>query len=255
MKMKLVGMLAFTGLIAQFALAQTPNLHPKVDLRLGITSNEGNNGLAVAYNPSKNLYYTVYAGNAIFTMEVHKSTGESIKVMPIGGDLRGLWYNESKARLEGILFENAGTCSFELDGNGFPSSISTKSFDYGMGAQDVAVYNKGKVYFADYSGVTSFKQDKGKGKLRKHVDLERYTAINSGGFIHTGVIGYEFGFFDYEENVLMLVSAKTMRITAKVTISIQEEIESLENFRISYCNRRLFIYNGYSREWIGYKIF
>lgn len=253
--MKLVGMLAFTGLIAQFAFAQTPNLHPKVDLRLGITSNEGNNGLAVAYNPSKNLYYTVYAGNAIFTMEVHKSTGESIKVMPIGGDLRGLWYNESKARLEGILFENAGTCSFELDGNGFPSSISTKSFDYGMGAQDVAVYNKGKVYFADYSGVTSFKQDKGKGKLSKHVDLESYTAINFGGFIHTGVIGYEFGFFDYEENVLMLVSAKTMRITAKVTISIQEEIESLENFRISYCNSRLFIYNGYSREWIGYKIF
>lgn len=253
--MKLIGMLAFTGLIAQFTLAQTPNLHPKVDLRLGITSDEGTNGLAVAYNPSKNLYYTVYAGNALFTMEVHKTTGESIKVMPIGGDLRGLWYNESKARLEGILYGNAGTCSFELDGNGFPSTISTTSFDYGMGAQDVAVYNKGKVYFADYSGVTSFKQDKGKGKLSKHVDIANYTTINFGGFIHTGVAGYEFGFFDYEENRLLLVNAKTNRITAKVIIDVEDAVESLENFRISYCNNRLFIYDGSNREWIGYKIF
>lgn len=253
--MKLIGMLAFTGLIAQFTLAQTPNLHPKVDLRLGITSNDGNNGLSVAYNPSKNLYYTVYAGNALFTMEVHKSTGESIKVMPIGGDLRGFWYNESKARLEGILYGNAGTCSFELDGNGFPSSISTTSFAYGMGAQDVAVFNKGKVYFADYSGVTSFKQDKGKGKLSKHVDIANYITINFGGFIHTGVAGYEFGFFDYEENRLLLVNAKTNRITAKVIIDVEDAVESLENFRISYCNNRLFIYDESNREWIGYKIF
>ncbi len=257
MKPQINLIILFTIAINQLLVAQLPNYTPKNDVTIVINDEAGTNGLAVAYNSKKNLYYSVFAGNESYNIEVHNASGESLKTIPIGGDLRGFWYNESKNQLQGILYGNAGSFTFDLDTEGYPIEINITDFSYGMDDQNVAVYNNGIIYFANYDGVSSFKQ--GKKKLIKPKKLEIIEsgladAINFNGFIHTGVKGYEYGFYNFETSELYLINAKNGKTSATIQINIDEYFGELDSFRISFCNNHLFLYNVEDRTWNGFKI-
>ncbi|MEY3236212.1 MAG: hypothetical protein RI883_313 [Bacteroidota bacterium] len=247
----------FSFFLSQALFSQLPNFNPKNDVTLSINDDAGTNGLAVAYNAKKDLYYSVFAGNETYNIEVHNAAGVSLKTIQIGGDLRGFWYNESKNQLQGILYGNTGSFSYDLDGEGYPIEIKITDFSYGMEEQNVAVFNNGIVYFANYDGVSSFKQ--GKKKLIKPKKLELLESglsdnINFNGFIHTGLKGYEYGFYNYETSELYLVNAKTGKTSATIQIQIDDYFGELDAFRISFCNNRLFLYNVEDRTWNGFNI-
>ncbi|MES2589624.1 MAG: hypothetical protein V4622_11645 [Bacteroidota bacterium] len=243
-------------LLTQFVVAQAPIQNPVQDISLVIESSDGNNGLGVAFNPEKNIYYSVFAGNMHYPIEVHNTTGKSIFSAEIGGDLRGFWYNPAQKCLEGILYNNEGSGKFYLDNSGFPLQINSESFAYGMEANDVACFNKGKVYILGSGGISVFKAGKKKSKLIKNTDLySNYDMYNTRSIFHTGIKGYELGVFNHADSKVVLINEKTGKTVSEIAISLDGYYEGIENFNISYANNHIFFFNKENREWNGYKIF
>jgi len=72
----LVGLVSLFVLIGSFtANAQLIN-NPKASLSLALKSTGGTNASGITYDPSRQLYYTVVAGNSEFPLEVFKSSGK-----------------------------------------------------------------------------------------------------------------------------------------------------------------------------------
>ncbi len=240
------------------AFAQTPVKTLKKDISLQLQSASGTNGISVAYNPHLNVYYSVFAGNASFPLEVHNAvTGQSISSWEVGADIRGMWYNPKKKMLEGILVGNEGSYTMAVTEAG-PSSPETTGIAYGMDFNDIARFHNKKVYFLNGNGLTVFKQ--GKLKAVKNVYPEAFGTqgvdnFNTYGFFHTGVKGYEIGVYNSVEKKIYLFSEANGKTAAVVDIAFDKEYLELNRFKIAYANQRVFLYDVDSRSWDGYKLF
>ena len=154
--------LAFTVVVSLngITLAQKLNDAAASNIELKVESSDGNNGLAVAFNQDKNIYYTVFAGNEIYPIEAHSLDGSSLRSTAIGVDARGMWYNSSCNCIQGTIYNNMGSFEMGLDGNGFPSPVITSSTTYNLGGQGVTTGYKNYIYSLDKSGmVLKFKND------------------------------------------------------------------------------------------------
>jgi hypothetical protein len=240
------------------AWAQTPLSNSDCDVTLTIQADNGTNGVAVTYNPSNQLYYTVFAGNAEYPLETHDVNGNSIATQAMGFDVRGLWYNPATKQLEGITYNNEGSYVVTLDDRGMIAGTKMVDFSYGMESQTVATYagkKKGLMFIEDKT-VYFFKP----GKLSaKKVELKTYmNYLNTNGPIWTGVKNYEIGLFDPETAMIRLFSASSGKETGAVALNVAEcnELDDMPySFRVSYCNDRVFLFDTYSRTWTGYKLF
>ncbi|MCE3297301.1 MAG: hypothetical protein K0R65_3015 [Crocinitomicaceae bacterium] len=248
----------FVALGAQLSFAQAPLQNIKKDIQLTVQSDAGYNGLAVAYNPKQNVYYSVFAGNASFPLEIHNaSTGASIYTREIGADIRGMWYNPKKDQIQGILVGNEGLYTMDLDGNTISSPAIT-NIAYGMDFNDIACYHNKKIYFLNGNGLTVFKQ--GKTKAVKNIYPEVFGAqgsesFNMNGFFHTGVKGYEIGVLNFADGKLYLINESNGKTAAMIDITFDTDYPEMDRFKISYANKRVFLYNVNSRAWDGYKLF
>ena len=256
MKTKIQLIAAFSFMFAHFFSAQTPMQSPLNDLSLVIESEDGNNGLAVAYDKFKNIYYTVFAGNAAYPIEVHDANGKSISSSEIGADLRGFWLNPSSSNLEGILYDNAGSCTFKLNQYGFPLGVDIVSFSYGMDGNDVACFNNGKVYFITYDGIKVFKKGKKKGKVIKNSQaFLEYNVYNPKSIFHTGIKGFELGIYNHADSKVILINEKSGKIVSEISIPLDHNYEDLENFNVGFANNHFFLFSKNDRTWFGFKIF
>lgn len=238
--------------------AQKPVKTVSKDITLSVQSEDGYNALAVAYNPQQNVYYSVYAGNPTFPLEVHDaSTGKSLATQQIGADVRGLWYNEKKKQLQGVLMNNEGSFSIDLQ-EGKPTVTKIDSLAYGMDYNDVAAYYKNKIYFLNGSGLHVFKMGNTKAVKKLYPEVFEKVGIemfNLYGFFHTGVKGYEIGLYNYDDAKLYLINAKNGKTAAVVNIDYFQDYPELDRFKISFANKRMFLYNVNSRTWDGYLLF
>lgn len=175
----------------------------------------------------------------------------------MGADSRGFWYNPKKNQLEGILYNNQGSYIIPLDANGFPKPIQIKSFAYGLDPQAPAAYNNGNVYFAnEYGYVFKFKQGKTKSKDIKITEAyNQWFNLNIRGIFHTGKKGYEIGFFNFINGMVILFNEKTGNVAANVKLDIPSYVTYPEAFNLGYCNDRIFLYDKTERQWFGFKIF
>lgn len=240
------------------AWAQKPLTTSNCDVTLTIQADNGTNGVAVAYNPSKQLYYTVFAGNAEYPLETHDINGNSIATQEIGFDVRGMWFNPSTRQLEGINYNNEGSFVITLDDKGMINGTRMVDFSYGMESQTVATYTDKKrgLMFIEDKTVYFFKPGKLSSKKVELQTSESY--LNTKGPIWTGVKNYEIGLFDAESGLIRLFSASSGKETATVSLNTDacNELEDFPySFRVSYCNDRVFIFDTYSRTWTGYKLF
>jgi hypothetical protein len=248
----------FVALGMQLSFAQAPVQTAQKDIQLNIQADKGFNGLAVAYNQKENVYYSVFAGNTSFPLEVHNAaTGASIATKEVGADIRGMWYNPKKNQLQGILVGNEGSYEMDLVGTMF-SSPKIINIAYGLDFNDIACFHNKKIYFLNGNGLTVFKQ--GKTKAVKNIYPEAFGSLgadnfNMNGFFHTGVKGYEIGVYNYVEKKLYLFSEATGKTTAKVDIAFDAEYLELDRFKISFANKRLFLYDANNRKWDGYRLF
>ncbi len=254
---KMLSFILCVTLYAGIAFAQAPKQNASHDIVLTINSYDGNNGLAVAYNAKLNLYYSIFAGNQDYPIEVHDGSGRSVFSTSIGADVRGMWFNDKKNQLEGILYDNKGSFVMKLDGSGYPKPVETSGASYGMESQCVAAFFKGNVYFVnDYGYLFKFKQGQKKSKEVKITDAyTEWFSLNTYGVFHTGKKGYEIGLFNFINNTVVLFNEKTGNVGAIVNLDLPSDMESPDSFKVSYCNNRVFLYDGYERKWYGFKIF
>ncbi len=245
---------------SMFASAQSPMMNSNCDVTLTVQGEEGTNGVSVTYNPTNKLYYTVFAGNSRYPIEVHNTSGTSMSTQEIGFDVRGMWYNPSTKSLQGISYDNQGGFEIKLNEDGTIKGSEATAFAYGMESQTVATYAEKKkmVMFVEGMTVYFFKPGKSKSKTLTLSPTDMNTVLNTNGPMYTGVKNYEIALFEAETMTVHLFSASSGKETGKVVLKSGscEKIENVPDyFRVSYCNERVFLFDTESRTWTGYKLF
>ena len=235
---------------------KTPVSSASYDVSLAIYSESGNNGVAVAWNSEKSLYYTSYAGNASYPIEVFDVYGSSKSSGELGADIRGMWYNPSAKRLEGIQYNNQGGLFISLAFDGTPLNNNLTDFSYGMDGQAVATYDavKKQVIFVQENQVYMFKANSRKAKkIQLRPAAPEIQLVQSP--LWTGVKGYELGLLKAGQKVVYLFNIKTGAQSARIRLDDYTDIEPIYAFNVSYCNNRVWLYDKGTRTWYGYLLF
>lgn len=231
---------------------------PKASIELKFYLEDGKNGSAVTFDPDRELYYSVIAGNAGFPMEVFDKNGLQLYQTEVGSDLRGLWWNKKKGRLEGNGYSEIGIVAINLNDQGYPSVGITTVIE-GMHQPESnscgAFDEKKIIYYYDDKKFHSYSSKN--GKMLNSVDVKLNNAnwenINGTSIIYTGVKKMELGLLDFIDNKVFLFDKKTGELTG--TINLPSEAPTYHSFRFAYANKHVFIFNDLKKKWQGYQIF
>lgn len=261
MKKLFIGIALFYGLSTH---AQTLKSSADCSMSLVVSSYDGNNGLGVTYNPSKKEYYTAFAGNESYPLEGYNAAGELLFSTTLGVDARGFWYNTKSKKIEGFGYANSGWYTIALTGKGSDIQTAT-SYDnnentFGLGEQCVGSYmeKEKSVFFVENQ--TAYVFEKQGEPATKQVALQYRTDagyLNEISPIYTGVKGKEIGLLNYETMTMEFYSITSGNFTGSVELNYgncQEEIDFPYSFRVSYANKKVWIYDTYSRSWLGFDI-
>ncbi len=232
------------------------------DMSLQIVSEEGNNGLGVTFDEKGQRYYTAFAGNSTYPLEAFNVLGNYVYTTELGIDARGFWYNPSKKCLEGIGYGNKDAYSIaitpSLGTTAVAPTIITETETYGMETQQVGAYcGKKGILFVQGGSAHFFKKP---GKKAKVVSLNLNSsqdALNMISPIYTGVKGKEIGLFNSESMTMEFYSASNGAFAGTVNLNYYSCVEELDvpySFRVSYANNRVWIYDTYSRSWLGFSV-
>lgn len=245
-------------LFTLWASAQ-PLSNPQKDLVLEIKSEDGNNGIAVTYNPEKDLYYAAFGGNEYYPLEVFTSSGKNVYSKEIGFDARGLAYDKKSNCLYGNSYDNGGYYKIQLNDAGVPTG-QLENIMTGMHQpeeQSGAFFNmkKNLIYFR--SGATIYTYKFKTGSIHKQFDLTGISAREIENCVeyivlYTGHKGYEFIIVNYLSPKIYFFNKKGEYVT---TIHLNYSDYMHDFFNLSYANDRLWIYSKDNRKWTGYKIF
>lgn len=252
--------LIFLLFVVGSGFAQTLLSSATCSIQLVIESYDGNNGVAVAYNPLSKNYYAVYAGNAQFALETFRENGEFVATQDVGFDVRGMWFNEKNKQLEGITYSNNGTFSMEISNSGMIGQGKSNVFDYGQPANSVMTFNQKQssvLYVSESGTATIYKLGK---KKSKEVNLQlgsNADEFNLNGPIYTSVKGKEIGLLNWKENTVYFFDQKSGKNTGKVSLQIatcSNGMNAPTYFCVSYCNDKVWLYDKESRTWFGFDI-
>ncbi len=241
--------------------AQRLILKPKASsTKLEMQSVEGTNGVAVAYNGSYKKYYAIIAGNTTFPIETfNTSGGKSIHTIACGFDSRGLWYNPSTSTLEGNGYYDYGWYQMYLNEDGTPDGWPYNIFygynqpeDQSVGAYD---WTNNEVLFYSYGYI--YRYDRNTGYYLSSYSLYNcpvdWANINSTTVIYTGYNHVQLGVLDYVNKKIYLFDKETGEY--KHTVSLPEDANTTDLFRVSFANDHLWLYDVTTRVWTGYKMF
>jgi hypothetical protein len=232
---------------------------PKSALKLTIQSEGGSNGAAVVYNPVKQIYYAVFAGNADYPLETFDQSGGLLSTSQAGNDMRGMWWNPKNGKLEGNCYSDGGIVAIDLDDQGYPYFANEVIFDgadhqpteHSCGVFDPV---KKEILYYSEGAVVGYSRKSGKPSktyipLALSVPLEN---INWSSMIYTGVKDKEIGILD-EVSKKVYIFNKSGNQTATVQLPAEAPVNQAFNF--SYANGLLFLFDKDSRVWTGYRIF
>lgn len=259
--MKTTSILLFV-LSTTLGFGQTLRSVSSCDMTLEIVSEDGTNALGVCFDEAKQRYYTAFAGNESYPMEAFDANGEFIFTTQLGFDARGLWYNSKKQALEGIAYEHKYTFTIPVSdiimNSSMPIGTTTTIPNPGLGGQQVAAsVDKKKMVFVENGTAYFFKKS---GKKLNSVVLNLASAgesLNQISPIYTGITGKEIGLYNWETSSLEFYSAKDGSFSGAIELdytSCEEEIDVPYSFRVSYANNKVWLYDTYSRSWLGFSI-
>jgi hypothetical protein len=267
----------FTLLIPLFlsvsVFAQNINENPKLNMRLKLTSPNGNNAGSVVWVPSTSKYYTNFAGNIDFPIEVFDEKGKSLQVLPCNEDIRGMWFNPDYGILESNSYEYRDIVSYELNPeNGY---VIVKELPL-IEIYDLGILNEQAVMTMDISESLYFHVDfdEENGKISVLLDFfdtelgdffssqylkipGSHLDINYTSSIYTDIPGAEYGILNFKTKEVYLYgkNLKDLQDTPIVkTIKLPKEAPTSEAFNFSYANGHIWLYDKNQREWLGYKI-
>lgn len=212
----------------------------------------GNNGAGLCFNPNKSLYYTVFAGNANFDLEVFNSEHTVIYKGPISADVRSLWFNPKKNILEGVLFNNEGSFQILLDEQGIPQTLEITDRKFGHNPQYGATFNpkKGEIIFVENMQIHIYK-----GKKKRTIKLNGTTDnLVESAPQWTGIPGYELAILGTEQHIVYLFDYKSGKQTAQVAIP-DFDGKNIYILNCGYSQKEFFLFQKELKIWYGYTIF
>lgn len=234
--------------------------NPVASLKLVIEQEGGTNGTAVVFNPEKQLYYTVFAGNSEYPLETFTREGKNIYQSNAGNDMRGMWWNAKAHALEGNCYADGGIVAIGLTGEGYAGEFNTQIFggnSHQPDDQSVGVFDPVKKEILYYGAglVSGYSRKTGKPTktfviLDIPVDNED---INWSTMISTGVKKMELGVMDYNTGKVYLFDKATGDHTA--TVQLPSNAVIYDKFNFSYANGYIFLFDQDERAWTGYRIF
>lgn len=245
--------------------AQITSKTLKKIMTLKMPEGEGENGAGVAYNLATKRYYAAFAGNSNFELAVFNHKG---KLLEEGSqttmvDIRGLWFNTKKNKLQGNGYGETGWFEYVLNAKGIPKEVNTiykganQPHDQCAGAFNARA---NEVYFFD--GETLSVYDAATGEVKTSMMLEdmlqdedfeenevvldysKYTVL------YTGMLNKEIGLINETEHRIELFDLKGTK-TMHLELPHEQPIYPL--FNISYSNGMFWLFNIEMRTWTAYK--
>lgn len=229
------------------------------DITLNIKSENGNNGVAIAYNAKQKLYYVTYGGNADYPLEVFSENGNNLYSAALGYDARGMNYDPKSNSLKGNLYDEGGYFEIRLDKSGIPtgqkSVILPGKHQPTEQSHGFWVPKSKIIYFRD--GITLYIYDMTQGKEKKQIALtgiSENTLSNCVDYVilYTGKKGFEFVLVNYTKPGVYLFNLKGAFVKS---IGFDSFITIESFFNVGYANNRVWIYNKTDRQWKGYPLF
>lgn len=232
--------------------------HPKASLTFKINQSGGSNGTGVAYNPKTKLYYTFFAGNKSFPLEVFGENGRMVYKTECGVDTRGVWFNKKTNSIEVNGYQTKGILALKLDDSGNPSQGASTVFSGGAYQPDDnscgAFDGKKLIYYYNNGKIITYSRKNGEKVSEKAIEVfGDFDKVNRTTVIYTGKKKMEIGLLDHVNKKVYLIDKKTMKITKEVFLPNYAPAEDAFNF--AYANNHVFLFNQSLRKWIGYKIF
>lgn len=255
-------LLAFIAIafLSSSLISQSLIQYPVGSVKLKIEQYEGTNGASVVYNPEKQLYYTVFAGNATYPLETFDKNGNNLFQKVAGADMRGMWWNPKTHGLEGNCYADGGIVSIGINeyglAEGYEGTILYGS--YNQPSENAAgVFDPKAKEILYFDGGIIWGHSRKNGKLTKTlivpflpVDIAN---INWSSMVFTGVPTMEYGLLDYVEKKIYLFDKKSWDNTGTVTLPVGTKV--YDKFNFSYANGFVFLFDQDEREWTGYRIF
>lgn len=226
------------------------------DVSLSFEGYDGTNSCVVTWNPDKQLYYAVFAGNAEYPLETFAADGTLRDAGIVGVDTRGLWYNPALHQLEGMSYDG-GYFKTVLDNTGIPQSpVYINETAVTGGEQSVWQFNttSGETY--KYVDGNIYAYSKKKFKLKSTIPVGSLPCdlydLNYTSMIFTGIKNYEFGLLDVNNYQVHLLNKKG-QYTA--SLDLPEEPFPAEAFCFAFANDRIWLYDIDNRTWYGHVAF
>ena len=226
------------------------------DISLSFEGYDGTNSCSVSWNPDKQLYYAVFAGNADYPLETFAANGTNVHAAIIGVDIRGLWYNPAMHQLEGMSFDG-GYFRTPLDNSGNPQSpVYIHEAAVPGGEQSVWQFNTAKGETYKYVDGNIYAYSKNKFKLKSTIQVGALPCdlydMNYTSVIYTGNKNYEFGLLDLTNYQVHMVNKKGQHTAS---LDLPEDTILNEAFCFSFANDRIWLYDIDNRTWYGYPAF
>jgi hypothetical protein len=213
----------------------------------------------VAYNPIRNVYYGVRAGNPSFPLETWTNVGGQLYTTSAGFDWRGMWWNPNTNQLEGNGYSTYGMWRSDLNASGWALNTGIYLFsgqsqpdaqscgDYDPVANEVIYYYNGSIY--RYSRASN-------ALLGSYPLLGVPTAlgnINWTTVMFTGCAGKEIAILDVPLKRVYLFQKNT---GAYVGMSqLPASAVTTNGFRLSYANGYVWLFDLGTGNWVSYQIF
>lgn len=239
------------------SFSQAPLKTGKLQLTLRTTEGGTLNRSGVAYNPEKDMYYSVNAGTTFYPMETYDGKGKLLGAIEQGFDYRGVWWNPNTKQLEGNGFNTYGIWTAATDSknhaNGEGKNVLPNTSgpdvqscaDYNWIDDEILYYHEGKIYV----------HDRKKNFLKETITITGLPfgihALNRTGIAYTGVKGMEVGVWDYINRRFYFIDKSNGKYVT--FCQLPNSAPSQDYLKMGFENNLLWLYDGVN-EWLGYQI-
>lgn len=245
-------------------MAQGPTKSLVKVMQLKMQGDGGSNGAAVAFNSVNKKYYAAMAGNTSYPLCVFDEQGTLVSGGQVEtlADVRGLWFNTRKAKLQGNAYGENGWFEYTLDASGIPTDHRTIMENasqpdpqsvgtFAAKPNQVLFFDGRDLYFYDViSG--EVKESMALEEMRKKSNLSSFDEedYNSSTVFYTGTTGMEIGLVNTATRMVELYSLSGQLAQQ---LSVPSGINLYNKFNCSYANGMYWFFDQTSRTWTGYK--
>ncbi len=213
----------------------------------------------VAYNPNRDLLYSVNSGSANYQVETFDSQGNPLNSTAQGFDYRGLWWNSNLNALEGNGYGSNGIFVADLAGaTGYPTGTGTvifsgqnQPFQHSCGQYDpvnntILYYYDGSIYVYDRATATQ-------STVIPVTGLPVPTSnLNTTSIAYTGCSGSEVALHDYVTSSVYFINLATGAYVATSQLPVNAPTPT--NQRMSYANDLIWLFDEVNYTWHSYQI-